>query len=197
MRYFYLLILFLFSSYSASAQHGRQDTIRFKAKTDSVFKIVTFGVPDFEKENAINVVGSKWGIQYIRMTGVMYPKEFVDSINAANIITEKKIVKIYGKKWKKEFAKEVEKEHAVHIAMIKELETEPEVKALKDSTEKAGHYIEYFIITVNWSDQYEIIIKGPGEAEGYLAMYAYRIYFYNQTSKVATLLSRRRMNMSQ
>lgn len=74
------------------------------------FRILTYGLPNFERQNAENVISEKWGIEFYRVAGCIVSKCLVARVKKHNKKVYSLIVNKYGKDWSDRFYDEVDAE---------------------------------------------------------------------------------------
>ena len=77
MRYKLILLFCLasFLSFHAVAQ---------SKKTSKKFVLLTYGLPDFARQNASELVQAKWNIQFYFVAGCVVTQELADSVKREN-----------------------------------------------------------------------------------------------------------------
>ena len=77
------------------------------------YKLLTYGLPDFSRENAYRIVAEKWNIQFYAVAGCIVTEELQDSVRKENEKTHKLLEATYGKNWEEKFDAEVEAEYEI------------------------------------------------------------------------------------
>lgn len=71
---------------------------------DTVLRMLTYGLPDFEQERAMNTVAAGFGFCYYRVAGCVASQRLIDSVEKQNAITWNKVAQQFGKDWEEHFA---------------------------------------------------------------------------------------------
>ena len=79
-------------------------------KPQSRYRILTYGLPNFLRQNAEDVIANKWGIEFYPVGDCLTPRAIADSADKHNATVEAQIAQKYGQQWKKQFYKEVDEE---------------------------------------------------------------------------------------
>lgn len=85
---------------------------------DTVVRILTYGLPNWTRDRASNVVAIKYGFQYYAVAGCVVTKDLTDSVKRENDIALRILEKRLGKNWEKRFEEDVDK----MIARLDEVE---------------------------------------------------------------------------
>ncbi len=109
-----LLIMFSCKDTHSDKQHRQKtDSLAEKMKIDSngMFRLLRSGIPQEVKyENALNVIGKKWGIAYYWVAGCIVSDKLSDSIEKNNSEVLKRIELKFGKDWYVKFNQEIEQQ---------------------------------------------------------------------------------------
>jgi hypothetical protein len=89
------------------------NAIAQKQPNSKKFRLLTYGLPDWDRENASTIVQNKWGIEYHAVAGCMVNQGLEDSVKKENDKVEKLIETKYGKNWWKKFDTEIEAEYNI------------------------------------------------------------------------------------
>jgi len=93
-----------------------------KVKRDSTLRLLTYGLPHFEMQNAENVVATRYGFHYYGVAGCDVNQELEDSVEKVNAPVYAYLEKRHGKGWYDKFTKDVEKEFLVQKEVLDLLE---------------------------------------------------------------------------
>ena len=154
MRIFIIIITFL-TSYKISVG---QDSARFR--------ILTYGLPNFEREDAKKVIADKWSIDFYAVAGCVVDQEIIDSVITANKIQEEKLTASYGKGWRDKFEKEVDKEFYIHKQVLKLIDRQDFIKTKNSELEKVGETLYYKIQATDKEKIYSVIVDSWGKWGG-------------------------------
>jgi hypothetical protein len=111
-----LLLLLLFVSCHVFAQSG---------VSHKKFKLLTYGLPDFARQNASNIIQNKWGIQFYGVAGCVVTEDLEDSVKKENNTVRKLIEAKYGTNWGDKFYEEIEEEYNTEIQIDSLVRTQP------------------------------------------------------------------------
>lgn len=115
-----LLLLILFSCKDKQYQQ-KTDSFAKEMKLDSnaTFRLLRSGVPPEAKvENALKIIGKKWGIAYYWVAGCIVSDKLSDSIEKNNSEVLKQIDSKFGKDWYFKFNQEV-KQQIIQDSLLK------------------------------------------------------------------------------
>lgn len=115
-----LLLLILFSCKDKQYQQ-KTDSFAKEMKLDSnaTFRLLKSGVPPEAKvENALKIIGKKWGIAYYWVAGCIVSDKLSDSIEKNNSEVLKRIDLKFGKDWYVKFNQEV-KQQIIQDSLLK------------------------------------------------------------------------------
>ncbi|NRD24867.1 hypothetical protein HNV10_16555 [Winogradskyella litoriviva] len=90
-----IIILLVFISWTTFSQSEK-----------SPDRILTYGLPNFDYQKAMEFVGKKWGIELYPVAGCMVSQELMDSVKIVNKKLWKKMDSIHGMDSEKKFLKE-------------------------------------------------------------------------------------------
>ncbi|MGC4233287.1 MAG: hypothetical protein QM594_09950 [Niabella sp.] len=134
--------------------------------TKHTFRLLTYGLPNFQKQNAENVISSKWGIEFYAVAGCDVSQELQDSVEQHNKIVEPLIEKKYGKNWEKKFYKEVDDEFEKEEKVITLVEKLHYIEKRQVEMEKEGNGLHYTITPIQNSTKYNVFVQGWGKWDG-------------------------------
>lgn len=107
---FVLLVLLILFSCNDKQHQQKTDSLAKKMKLDSnaTFRLLRSGIPqDAKFENALKVIGKKWGIEYYWVAGCIVSDKLADSMEKNNSEVLKRIELKYGKDWYTKFHQEI------------------------------------------------------------------------------------------
>lgn len=152
-----LPFLMLFASCYVFAQNG---------VSNKKYKLLIYGLPDFARQNASNIIQNKWGIQFYGVAGCVVTEELEDSVKQENDKVRKLIEAKYGANWEDKFYEQIEEEYKIETQIDSLVRTQPYIidriihRLLPDAPfpmypiDKLGNYI----VTVstynsNWDER--------------------------------------------
>lgn len=130
------------------------------------FRLLVYGLPNFKRINAENIISKKWGIEFYPVAGCDVSKELEDSVEKYNKKVERKIKKKYGKNWSKQLDKEIDAEYAIQSALIPLLDSNTYVIQKSASLGTAPGVLQYYFTPIPNTSQYRVAIEGWGTWEG-------------------------------
>lgn len=130
------------------------------------FRLLTYGMPYVEKQNAENVIAKKWGIEFYSVGGCLVTQEVVDSAEKENSVIEPLIVKKYGKDWQDKFYKEVDSEFETEKKVTELIDQLSYIKKRHAEIQKVGNGLHYIMTPVANSTKYSVWVQGWGKWEG-------------------------------
>ena len=129
-------------------------------KPQSRYRILTYGLPNFLRQNAEDVIANKWGIEFYPVGDCLTPRAIADSADKHNATVEAQIAQKYGQQWKKQFYKEVDEEFVRQQKIIALAESIDYVKKKKKEME-ANEQIFYNLLTpIPHTNKYDVQIRG-------------------------------------
>lgn len=132
----------------------------------SKFRLLTYGLPNFEKENSKNVIAEKWGIEFYAVAGCIITQELSDSVKQHNMTVERLIVKKHGKNWRDKFYKEVDAEFETEKKVTTFIDKLDYIKRKQADMEKEGNGLHYMMTPVANTTQYNVWVQGWGKWKG-------------------------------
>jgi hypothetical protein len=152
---------------------------------DTTIRILTSGLPDFERENSRDVIAAKWGISFYSVAGCMVTAELMDSVDIHNDSTCKLIVQKYGDDWSTKFDQEVDAEY----------ERQTIVKSILDTVDLINHSVartsglQYHMTPMDSSADYHVSVEGLGKIDEKGAWVSYYRMKVNYETKTCILFS--------
>jgi hypothetical protein len=134
--------------------------------TTSKFRLLTYGLPNFEKQNSENVVAQKWRIEFYAVAGCVVTQELEDSVDKHNKTIEPLIEKKYGKNWRDKFYKEVDAEFETEKKVTALIDQLDYIKKRQADMEKEGNGLQYIMTPVANSTKYNVLVQGWGKWKG-------------------------------
>ncbi|MGE9311636.1 hypothetical protein ACLOAU_08320 [Niabella sp. CJ426] len=131
--------------------------------TKSTLRLLTYGLPNFQKQNAENVVSDKWGIEFYAVAGCDVSKELQDSAEQHNKIIEPLIEKKYGKNWQEKFNREVDAEFELEKKVIAVVDKLDYIEKRQAEMAKEGNGLHYIMTPIRNSTKYNVSVQGWGK----------------------------------
>ena len=160
------------------------------------FKLLNYGMPNFEKQHAENVVAHKWGIEFYSVGGCQVTQELADSAEKENSIVEALIVKKYGKDWQEKFYKEVDCEFETEKKVTALIDQLDYIKKRQAEMQKVGNSLDYIMIPVANSTKYNVWVQGWGKWKGTNEWLNYYKLVVDHKTKSIKLLSNKIVKQS-
>ena len=145
-------------------------------KCDTTYKLLTYGLPRFEYQNATAVVGREWCITYFAVAGCIVSKELVDSVRTVNRRVTADIVGRYGTDWEVRFDADVEREFEREKEIVAKIEALPAIQERQKELKAEGNGLDYWVTPVEGGD--EVLVRGYEQWEGkteWLVLYEFRV----------------------
>lgn len=143
---------------------------------DTTYKLLTYGLPRFEYQNATAVVGRKWCIKYFAVAGCIVSKELVDSVRTENQRVTADIVSRYGTDWEVRFDADVEREFEREKEIVAKIEALPTIQERQKELKAEGNGLDFWVTPVEGGD--EVLVRGYEQWEGkteWLVLYKFRV----------------------
>lgn len=145
------------------------------AAADSTFRILTYGLPRFEYQNATWVVGQKWGIEHRSVAGCVVTHELMDSVKNENDRVVAAIVSRFGADWNERFDAEVELEYQREKLVLQKIQELPYIQVRQKEMTAEGNGLHYWVIPGPNGD--EVMVQGYAPWEGgteWLTLYVFK-----------------------
>lgn len=136
------------------------------------FVLLTYGLPDFARQNASELVQAKWNIQFYFVAGCVVTQELADSVKRENENVLKLIEAAYGSNWKDKFDEEVEEEYKIEVQIDSLVRSQPylaykEIRNISPGApfpmypaDKSGNYIvSISTYDSHWNEKKLYILK--------------------------------------
>lgn len=136
------------------------------AQGSPTYRLLVYGLPNFERQNSENVIAQNWGIEFYPVAGCEVTRELVDSVARNNANVEPLIEKRYGKNWQEAFYSEVDSEFAIEqrvAALISKLDY---VRKKDAEMDKEGNGLHYTMTPVAHTTTYKVSVSGWGKWNG-------------------------------
>ncbi|MEO8405928.1 MAG: hypothetical protein ABI480_15080 [Chitinophagaceae bacterium] len=153
------------------------------------FLLLTYGLPDFDRQNSTNVVADKWGIRFRTVAGCIVTQELENMVEEQNRSVEPLIAKKYGKDWKDKFYKEVEAEFEIEKKVTALVDSISYIKQKQTDMEKQGNGLHYIMSPDADADRYNVWVQGWGEWKGKDKWVTYYTFLVDYQTKSVNLLS--------
>ncbi len=154
MRIFIIIITLLINSEVSVGQDSTK------------FKILIYGLPHFEREDARKVVAKKWDINFYAVADCVVDQDLLDSVAKENKIHDERITALYGKDWRDKFETEVDKEYHIHQQISKLIDKQKFIKIKSSELEKAGESLFYKIQSTGKEKIYYVVVDSWAKWKG-------------------------------
>lgn len=172
-----LLLLILSGSNCCTAQDVQQ------------FRLLTYGLPDFETQDARKIVAGRWEIEFYPVAGCMVYDALIDSVRLHNAAENKKIEAVYGIGWRDKFEKQVKAEFAIHQQITAILDQQGFIKNKNTELAKTSSSLYYKIKPLADKNIYEVLMYAVGEWEGKPGYITHFILQVDYKEKLVSILS--------
>lgn len=153
------------------------------------FRVLVYGLPDFERQNAQNVIAEKWGIEFYPVAGCTVSQELQDSVEQENKKVDPLIERKYGKDWYKRYDKEVNAEFEIEKKVSAQIDKLNYIRKKQTEMEKEGNGLHYIMSPVSNSTKYNVSIEGWGKWKGEDEWLTYYKLVVDYKTKTVKLLS--------
>ena len=170
-----LIIAFLMIN-SLLMSCNRQDKFVNKTAINSPkLRLLIYGLPNFKKQNALNVMANKWEIEFYRVANCTITKRLKDSVEQNNYKIKGLIAAKFGTNWEDKFYEEVEKEFEKEEKIINKLKKLDYIKQKEAQMAKDGLQYElfYFLTPIAQSNKYDVVIGSLEDNQGELKWVTY------------------------
>jgi hypothetical protein len=154
--YFSALLMIIFISCNEKTKKDVKEN-----KTD--FTLLTYGLPNMERQNSNYIIAKKWGITFYPVAGCVVTEELQDSVNTINTIVNKNIENKYGKKWREKFEREVDAEFEKEKIVSEIIDNVSYIKKKDKEMELEGNGLHYSMAPKENADEYKVSVQGWGK----------------------------------
>jgi len=152
-----LLIILSILVQSCNEQEKKVDSF----KTDNDYTLLTYGLPNMERQNSRNVIAEKWEIKFKSVAGCMVSEELVDSVKTINDRVDKNLEKKYGKYWNEKFEKEIDEEYEREKQITAILDKVDFIRKRDEQMGKEGNGLDYYMTPIkNSPTDYDVSVEG-------------------------------------
>ena len=144
---------------------NEQDKKAVKIKTENEYALLTYGLPNMERQNSRNVVAKKWGIKFKPVAGCVVTKSLTDSVRTVNQRVNKNIEDKYGRNWSDKFEKEIDEEFEKENIITTTLDKVDFIKKKNDQMDLEGNGLHYYMTPIENSTEYNVSVEGWGTVE--------------------------------
>ena len=155
--FLFTLLIFILVSCNQKTKQG--PTKEDKAN----FTLLTYGLPDMERQNSRYVIANKWGIKFYPVAGCIVTAKLQDSVRKCNTIVNKNIEKKYGKNWSEKFEKEVDIEFEKEKLVSEILDNVSYIKKKDQEMALEGNGLHYFMTPIEKTEEYNVSVQGWGK----------------------------------
>jgi hypothetical protein len=160
----------------------------FRPNNRILLRILVYGLPNFERKNAEDLVAGKYGFNFYGVAGCIVSQELQDSVEKVNKPIYQAIEKKYGKDFWDRFEKEVDKE-AVNQKRIKVLVVKKKyVQQKQKELSKDGDGLLFHFDWGREKGHYDVYAYAWGTDDHVLVYYSFNVDI--NTGKVV-LISRK------
>ena len=143
---------------------------------DTTYRILTYGLPRFEYQNATWVVGQEWGIVHYPVAGCVVTQELMDSVKLENDRVLGRIIEHYGPDWRERFDADVEEEYGREVEIVLKVRELPYIQARQAEMKAAGNGLHFWVTPGPEGD--EVAVHGYAPWEGsteWLLLYIFEV----------------------
>jgi hypothetical protein len=156
----YTLLLFLLPLIHSC--NGQNKTDRNDKGSDTTLTLLTYGLPNFEKQNSNNVIAKKWGIRFYAVAGCVVTEELEDSVKINNDKINKLIENKYGANWRDKFENEVDEEFKREKVVSAVLDKIDFIKKKDEQMNLEGNGLHYYMTPQGNIGNYNVSAEGWG-----------------------------------
>lgn len=124
------------------------------------YRLLVYGLPDFLRQNAEDVIANKWGIEFYPVGDCSTSQEVADSAEKHNTAVKALIAKKHGRQWSKRFNEEVNAEFARQQQIKAWIESLDYVKKKKAEMEANGEIFFNLLTPIPHTHKYDVQIRG-------------------------------------
>lgn len=160
-------------------------------RKDTTLRILVYGLPDFERQNAEGLIAKKYGFMFYGVAGCDVSEELEDSVKKENEPVYALLEKKYGTDFWKRFRAEVEEEFQTEKEVEKLLWQRPYLKEKDAELAKEGNGLHF---DMDWTPKkgvYAVIANGWGKWKGEDRMMVYYRLKVDLNQRKVQLLSKR------
>jgi len=157
--------------------------------TRSQFRLLTYGMPDFEKQNAERVIADKWGIEFYSVAGCVITQKLEDSVEQHNKAVEISIANKFGKDWRNKFHEEVDAEFERETKITALIDRLDYVRKKRAEMEKEGNGLHYIMAPIVNTTKYNVYAQGWGTWNGQDEWVTYYKFVADYKTRSIKLLS--------
>lgn len=146
------------------------------AVRDTTYRILTYGLPQIDRQNAIWVVGQKWGIEHYAVAGCVVRQELADSVDSENSRVLEAIAQRFGSDWEERFNADVEREVERARTVVVKIRELPYIQAKERELRTKGNGLHYQVFPE--ADGDTVIVRGYAPWNGstaYLQLYVFNV----------------------
>jgi hypothetical protein len=184
-----LVLLAACISYSCKSQTAK--TVNRIYQTDTLV-FLTYGMPDFDRQNAEYIIAKRWRMKYYRVADCMVTTQLQDSVEKHNKAIDSIAIRLFGKNWQHKFENEVNAEFEIEQKIIKLLSALPYVRSKNEELEKEGNGLHFITTPANKIGLNNVSIEGWGKVHGrdkWVSYYRLSVNLSNKSNKYVKLLS--------
>ena len=161
----------------------KQNLIKKKVVEEPIVKILTYGLPDFDRSRAQNNVAKKYGFTFYAVAGCVVTQELLDSVERENNITFKLLEQKLGHDWETRFEKEVDRMQQIQNEVETLVGKEKYIIEKEKELEKEGNGLYFQIDLTDSENIFDVKAYGwkyiNGESER-VVYYTIVVNLYNK-----------------
>lgn len=158
MKSFTAIAIFItFTAFAPCYGKKTNQSISTHATKDT---ILVYGLPNFERENAENVIAQKWGIVYYAIAGCVVSEEMVDDAEEHNKKVYTRLERKFGKGWEIKFEKEVDEEFRKEQLVLKTVEHIDYIVKKNTALGLEGNWLHYCLEPDKNPEEYTVSVEG-------------------------------------
>ncbi|MCD2424925.1 hypothetical protein LQ567_19230 [Niabella pedocola] len=153
------------------------------------YRLLVYGLPNFSRQNAEDVIAHKWGIEFYPVGDCTTPQEIADSAEKHNTAVKALIAKKYGRQWNKRFDEEVNAEFARQRQIIEWIESLDYVKKKKAEMEANEEIFFNLLTPIPHTYKYDVQIRGwekHNDDDVFYRFYRFEVDYKNRRVKLVS-----------
>ncbi len=152
-------------------------------------RILTYGLPDFTRQHARQVVARRYGFEFYAVAGCVVSKGLIDSVKEHNDQVYAALGSKHGKNWRDLFKEEVEGVFQQEQQVEDLLRRERYIRAKEQELAQAGNGLYFLIEPTRQAGLFEVKAHGWGEWKGNSEQVVYYKLQVNLHQKQVSLIS--------
>ena len=151
------------------------------------YRILTYGLPNFEMENSKAVIANRWNIEFYSVAGCIIDSDLEDSVVKENAIVKKALTIKYGSNWRDKFDTEVDKEFKLQTKISNLLNEQPFIKNKQREIEKLEGSLDFKMYPAEKGSLYNIKVSGYEKLKNeyeYFTYYRLQVNYKTKSVKI-------------